>query len=175
MYGLYGIAPGWPFINSEQNQRPLQLSPLLLKSTQISPAGTCTNLTVRVRQSNMLCYQKAEGPTLRTRTKLDILTNSALLSKSKSCYGLCPLNPTPPPPHPTHHINFSQHMNFTRQCALRHILTILSISAPCGQIWAVLQSLSSLILAGSFIQPPCKFSDFYFVIPDSNLVPNLSD
>ena len=37
----------------------------------------------------------------------------------------------------------SVHMNFTRQCALRHIYTIHSISAPCVQIWAVLKSLSS--------------------------------
>ena len=34
----------------------------------------------------------------------------------------------------------STHMNFTRQCALRHIWTMLPI---CGQIWVVLQSLSS--------------------------------
>ena len=39
------------------------------------------------------------------------------------------------------------HIDFSRQCILRHIKTILSISAPCGQIWAVLLSLSSLILS----------------------------
>ena len=37
----------------------------------------------------------------------------------------------------------SAHMNFTRQCALRLIQTILCIWAPWSQIWAVMQSLSS--------------------------------